>query len=76
MLEPMSFPPAQTHQKARFGAGILATAFLSSDIRSEYCGLKERGVKFRGQPKSMGPITAVLIEDTCGKLGNLLQPTA
>ena len=76
VLEPMGFAPAQTYQKALFAAGIPATAFITSDIASEYRRLKELGVRFRGEPKSMGPITAVLFEDTCGNLINLVQPAA
>jgi catechol 2,3-dioxygenase-like lactoylglutathione lyase family enzyme len=76
VLEPMGFPPAQTFQKALFSAGIPATAFLTNDIASEYGRLKSLGVVFRGEPTSMGPITAVLFEDTCGNLINLVQPAA
>jgi predicted enzyme related to lactoylglutathione lyase len=76
VLEPMGFPPAQTYQKALFAAGIPATAFLTNDIASEYQRLKALGVNFRGEPQSMGPITAVLFEDTCGNLINLVQPKA
>ncbi|MGE0886584.1 MAG: VOC family protein [Blastocatellales bacterium] len=76
VLEPMAFPPAQTYQKALFDAGIPATAFITKDIQAEYKRLKELGVVFRGEPKSMGPITAVLFEDTCGNLINLVQPPA
>ena len=76
VLEPMGFAPAQTYQKALFAAGIPATAFITNDIDSEYRRLKALGVIFRGGPKSMGPITAVLFEDTCGNLLNLVQPTA
>ncbi len=76
VLEPLGFPPAQTYQKALFDAGIPATAFITSDINSEYQRLKSLGVGFRGEPKSMGPITAVLLEDTCGNLINLVQPPA
>lgn len=76
VLEPMGFPPAQVYQKALFDAGIPATAFLTKDINAEYQKLKERGVNFRGEPKVMGPITAVLFEDTCGNLINLVQPPA
>ncbi len=76
VLEPMSFPPAQTYQKALFAAGIPATAFLTSDIHAEFRPLKALGVKFRGETESMGPITAVLFEDTCGNLINLVQPAA
>ena len=76
VLEPMGFPPARTYQKALFDAGIPATAFLTRDIDAEYRRLKGLGVLFRGEPKSMGPITAVLFEDTCGNLINLVQPAA
>jgi hypothetical protein len=60
--------------KRLFDAGIPLTAFLTSDLQSEYRRLKDRGVAFRGEPVSMGPITAVLFEDTCGNLINLVQP--
>ncbi|MES2104142.1 MAG: VOC family protein [Pseudomonadota bacterium] len=76
VLEPMGFPPAQVYQKALFDAGIPATAFISKDIHAEYQRLKDLGVVFRGEPVSMGPITAVLFEDTCGNLINLVQPGA
>jgi catechol 2,3-dioxygenase-like lactoylglutathione lyase family enzyme len=74
VLEPMEFPPARTYQAALFEAGIPATAFLTSDIQSEYARLKERGVVFRGEPQQMGPIAVVTFEDTCGNLINLVQP--
>jgi len=76
VLEPIGFAPAQAYQQALFAAGIPATAFLTNDIHAEYRRLKALGVSFRGEPKSMGPIIAVLFEDTCGNLINLVQPTA
>ena len=76
VLEPMGFPPARVYQKALFDAGIPATAFISRDIKSEVQRLKARGVKFRGEPTKMGLITAVLFEDTCRNLINLVQPEA
>ena len=75
VLEPMGFPPSKTYQKALYDAGIPLTAFLTNDIHTEYKRLLERGVIFRGEPKTNGPITAVLFEDTCGNLINLVQPT-
>lgn len=75
VLEPMGFPPAKTYQRALFEAGIPLTAFMTNDVHGEYERLKERGVVFRGEPKSMGPITSVLFEDTCGNLINLVQPS-
>lgn len=74
VLEPMAFPPARDYQRALYEAGIPATAFISSDIAAEHARLVAQGVKFRGEPKAMGPITAVLFEDGCGNLINLVQP--
>lgn len=73
VLEPMAFPPARTYQKALFDAGIPITAFMSKDINAEFQRLKAKGVKFRGEPTTMGPVTIVLFEDTCGNLINLVQ---
>ena len=75
VLEPMAFPPARIYQKALFDAGIPATAFITKDIATDAQRLKQLGVKFRGEPTRMGPITAVVFEDTCGNLINLVQPT-
>ena len=74
VLEPMAFPPSRTYQKAMFDAGVPATALITQDIAADVARLKARGVKFRGEPVSMGPITAVVFEDTCGNLINLVQP--
>jgi catechol 2,3-dioxygenase-like lactoylglutathione lyase family enzyme len=76
VLEPMAFPPARIYQKALFEAGIPATAFITQDIQAEYSRLSQLGVRFRGEPTGMGPITVVLFEDTCGNLINLVQPAA
>jgi predicted enzyme related to lactoylglutathione lyase len=76
VLEPIGFPPSTTYQKARFDAGMPATAFFTSDIDGEFQRLKKLGVCFRGEPTRMGPITAVLFDDTCGNLINLVQPAA
>lgn len=73
-LEPINFPAAQVYHKALFEAGIPAAALISSDIFADYRRLKSLGVVFRGEPVSMGPITSVLFEDTCGNLINLVQP--
>lgn len=75
VLEPMSFEPARVYQAALFEAGIPANAFITKDIAAEYLRLKSLGVKFRGEPQPMGLITAVLFEDTCGNLINLVEPS-
>ena len=76
LLESMGFPPAGIYQKARFEAGIPSTAFFARDIAAEFQRLKSLGVRFRGEPTKMGPVTAVVFEDTCGNLINLVQPAA
>ncbi|MES1981115.1 MAG: VOC family protein [Pseudomonadota bacterium] len=76
VLEPMDFMPARTYQKALFEAGIPATALITRDIAGDIRRLKSLGVKFREEPASMGPITAVIFEDTCGNLINLVEPAA
>jgi catechol 2,3-dioxygenase-like lactoylglutathione lyase family enzyme len=76
VLEPMAFPPAHEYQKALYDGGIPATAFVTRDIRGESERLRSAGVKFRGEPVDMGPVTAVMFEDTCGNLIQLVQPTA
>ncbi len=76
VLEPLGFPPAKAYQQALYDAGIPATAFMTHDIAAEYQRLRERGVKFRSEPRSFGPILSALFEDTCGNLINLVQPAA
>jgi catechol 2,3-dioxygenase-like lactoylglutathione lyase family enzyme len=74
LLEPMGFAPARDYQRALFAAGIPATAFITTDIVGEFARLRDLGVVFRGEPQRMGTITAVLFEDGCGNLINLVQP--
>jgi predicted enzyme related to lactoylglutathione lyase len=55
-------------------AAISATAFLTEDIQAEFARLKERGVKFHGEARSMRPIISIVFEDSCGNLISLVQP--
>jgi hypothetical protein len=73
VLEPMGFPPAKQYQKALFKVGIPLTAFSTEDIQTENKHLKKLGASFCGGPQKMGPITAVLFEDTCSDLIQLYQ---
>ncbi len=73
VLEPTAFPPSKVYQKELFEAGIPATALITSDIEADVARLTASGVTFRGTPMRMGPISAVMFEDTCGNLINLVQ---
>jgi catechol 2,3-dioxygenase-like lactoylglutathione lyase family enzyme len=74
VLEPMAFKPALAWQKALFKAGVPAAAFTTDRLDAEYKRLKRRGVVFRGEPRDLGPIRAVIFEDGCGNLIHLVQP--
>jgi catechol 2,3-dioxygenase-like lactoylglutathione lyase family enzyme len=69
-----AFAPAATYQRALFDAGIPAAGFVTRDVAADFARLKEIGVRFRGEPRNLGPIMAVLFEDSCGNLINLVQP--
>jgi catechol 2,3-dioxygenase-like lactoylglutathione lyase family enzyme len=73
LLEPMAFAPAKVYQKQLFDAGIPAAAFGIDDIHPEYDRLKKLGVVFKSAPKTMGPVTIVVFEDTCGNLIQMVQ---
>lgn len=73
LLEPMSFAPAQTYQKALFEAGIPAAMFNVDDIQTEYERLKNLGVAFSMPPTTMGPVTIAVLDDTCGNHIQLVQ---
>lgn len=74
LLEPMAFPPARDFQRALYDAGMPATAFITHDIAAEFARLRAKGVTFRGEPTDYGMVQAVLFEDGCGNLINLVQP--
>ena len=73
VLEPMGFAPAKIFQKALKDAGIPLTAFHVDDIQKEYERLQKLGVKFSVPPTKMGPVTLVVLDDTCGNNIQLVQ---
>ncbi|MFC0182444.1 Catechol 2,3-dioxygenase [Pseudarcicella hirudinis] len=73
VLEPMAFPPSQVYQKALFEAGIPAASFAVDDIQQDYKRMKALGVDFKSEPQSIGPVTIVVLNDTCGNLIQLAQ---
>ncbi|WP_428659002.1 VOC family protein [Runella sp.] len=73
VLEPVSFPPAQTFQKALYEAGIPLTAFNVDDIEKEYERLEKAGVVFSMKPTRMGGAMLAVFDDTCGNNIQIFQ---
>ena len=73
VLEPNHLPPALASQKALYDEGFPATMFSTDNIDAEYNRLTALGVKFRGKPKNVGPITFAFFDDTCGNFIVLSQ---
>jgi catechol 2,3-dioxygenase-like lactoylglutathione lyase family enzyme len=73
VLEPNSNPASKTYQQALFEQGIPVTAFMVDDIQAEYERLGKLGVVFRSEPKDLGAVILVVLEDTCGNLIQLYQ---
>ena len=73
LLEPLGLPAARVFQKALYDAGIPLASFAVDDCHAEYERMLKLGVVFRGKPTLMGPVTAVVFEDTCGNLIQMAQ---
>jgi len=73
VLEP-NFPPSDAAQKLLYDAGFPAAVLTTRDIAADFLRLKGLGVSFRGEPETIGPVTTVFFEDTCGNLIALVQP--
>ncbi len=76
MLEPTEMPAKAAYQKAMFEAGAPVLSLNTGDVRADVARLKAKGVVFRGEPQDLGPITSVLLEDTCGNLIHLVEAKA
>jgi catechol 2,3-dioxygenase-like lactoylglutathione lyase family enzyme len=73
LLEPGGIPAAVEMQKALYRDGIPLTQLYTSDIKAEYARLKDRGVVFKNEPKSMGPTMFTDFDDTCGNFIRLVE---
>ena len=74
VLEPLAFPPAQTYYRQLYEAGVPAAEFLTADVDTEADRLRSVGITVRGEPATHGPYRAVVFEDGCGNLIQLVQP--
>ena len=68
LLEPDAHPAAKPFKEALVADGIPFTAFAVDDVRAEFERLRGLGVRFTQEPADMGPVTAAVLDDTCGNL--------
>jgi catechol 2,3-dioxygenase-like lactoylglutathione lyase family enzyme len=73
VLEPDSHPAVGPFKRALVQDGIPFTSFAVDDVHAEYERLRAAGVEFTQPPVAMGPVTTVVLEDTCGNLIQLAQ---
>jgi catechol 2,3-dioxygenase-like lactoylglutathione lyase family enzyme len=73
VLEPDEHPAAKLFKQALVADGIPFTSFGVADVQASYEALTARGVTFVQPPTAMGPVTTVVLDDTCG---NLIQLAA
>jgi|ERR1700712_972517 catechol 2,3-dioxygenase-like lactoylglutathione lyase family enzyme len=76
VLEPDEHPAAKPFKDALSADGIPFTAFAVDDVRTEFERLRGLGVRFTQDPLEMGPVTTAVLDDTCGNLIQIQQPTS
>lgn len=73
VLETDEFPQAKEAKRILYESGFPATVLTTHDLNADVERLKSEGVKFRGEPRNIGPVSAVAFDDSCGNLINLVQ---
>src|SRR6185437_10815996 len=68
LLEPDEHPAAKAFAAALVEDGIPFTTFMVDDVVAAHRELEALGVTFTQPPTPMGPITAAVLDDTCGNL--------
>ena len=73
LLEPSAHPATMPFKEALVKDGLPFKSFKVEDIQSEYERLLSLGVTFTQPPTEMGSVIAVVLDDTCGNLIQLVQ---
>ncbi len=68
LLEPDDHPAAKAFAAAIRADGIPATSFGVDDIDATYASLLAKGARVTQPPTPMGPVTTLVVDDTCGNL--------
>ncbi|GAB78853.1 Glyoxalase/Bleomycin resistance protein/Dioxygenase superfamily protein [Austwickia chelonae] len=73
VLEPDAHPAARSFKEALLADGIPFTSFAVDDAHRIHAELAARGVHFIAPPLEMGRFTAIVLDDTCGNLIQLVS---
>ena len=74
LLEPDDHPAAKAFKAAIRADGIPATSFGVDDIKATYASLVAKGATVTQPPTDLGPVTTLIVDDTCGNLIQLATP--
>ncbi len=74
LLEPDQHPAARAYKAALVADGIPAASFAVDDVAQAHADLTALGVRFTQEPTPMGPVTAAVLDDSCGNLIQLTSP--
>lgn len=74
LLEPDQHPAAKAFKAAIRADGIPATSFGVDDIEATYASLLAKGATVTQPPTEIGPVTTLIVDDTCGNLIQLATP--
>jgi len=75
VLEPDGHPAVQPFKQALVADGIPFTSFAVEDVQRDFERLTSRGVRFTQQPTQMGAVTTAVLDDTCGNLIQIAEPS-
>ena len=75
LLEPSEHPAVRPFKEALVADGIPFNSFGVEDAQAEYERLVGLGVRFVQEPTPMGPVTAAVLDDTCGNLIMIAEMT-
>ncbi len=77
LLEPDDHPAAKAFAAAIRADGIPATSFGVAgpeELERTYASLLARGARVTQPPTEMGPVSTLVVDDTCGNLIQLATP--
>lgn len=73
LLEPSDHPAVRPFKAALVHDGIPFASFAVPDVHAEHARLVAAGVQFTLPPRTMGPVTMAVLDDTCGNLVQIVS---